>query len=150
MSDKKNSAKQPNPPPNLPNVYDVNPMMMEALHAVTPYNLPIFLMSNPEFVSSSDLIDFKKLISNLTKYLFGGLITGIAINVQIKRVYPGIITLPIYARLPIRLALLGLPFMLINHLVVKEMDKLNNLNFKYFVRIIKFRKTSDMAYMFPQ
>jgi hypothetical protein len=119
MSGKKGPAKGPTASANVPNAYDVDPMMMEALHSITPFNIPIFLMNNPDFVSTSDSAEFKKSLTNLSKYLFGGLIAGITINVQAKRVYPGIITLPIYARLPIRLALLGLPFMLMNHLVIK-------------------------------
>jgi hypothetical protein len=47
MSGKKSPAKEPVPSANIPNGYDANPMMMEALHSITPYNLPMFLLSNP-------------------------------------------------------------------------------------------------------
>jgi hypothetical protein len=50
MSAKKPSKDLPPPPPpsqQIPNAYDVNPMMMEALQQITPANLPMFLMSNP-------------------------------------------------------------------------------------------------------
>lgn len=134
----------------MPNAYDVNPMMMEALHQITPFNLPMFLMTNPEFVSVNDTVTFKKSLSSMSKYALGALIAGITFNVQAKRVYPGIVSLPFYTRLPLRLIILGIPFGLINSFLIKDIDRLNQLNHKYYIRIVKFRRTGNMEYMFPR
>lgn len=101
-------------------------------------------------MSTKDATTVQKSMTNLTKYALGSLICGITINVQSKRVYPGIVSLPAYTRLPLRLALLGIPFGLINSYLIKEIDKLNHLNHKYFIRIVKFRRTGNMDYMFPK
>lgn len=80
----------------------------------------------------------------------GGLIAGVTINVQFKRIYPNIVSLPFYARLPLRMILLGIPFVAMNHLLIGDMDRLTTLQHKYFIRIVKFRRTGNIEYMFPQ
>lgn len=112
MSNKKNTKEAPPPTPmqSLPNAYDVNPGMMEMLHTITPSSLPMFLMSNPDFVSAEDRPVFEKGIKNLLKYTLASLLLGVTVNVQFKRVYPGIVTLPAYFRLPLRMMLLVAPF----------------------------------------
>ena len=98
------------PQQGMPNGYDMNPMMMEALGDITPDQLPMFLMGNPEMVPAAYSKKIHKSLMNLASYVTLGVIAGSVANVQIKRVYLNFLKWPIYARLPVRLAVFALPF----------------------------------------
>lgn len=110
------SGKKQGPPPGgIP----VDPMTAQMLAAITPLNLPYFMLSNPEFVEEKDFGNFKKAAKNLVKYALGASLVGITLNVQAKRVSEKIVKLPAYVRLPLRLGLFALPFAFVTQLVNK-------------------------------
>ena len=93
-----------------PNAYEANPMMMEMLGEITPDQLPMFLMSNPELVPEKYSKRFHKNITSLGTCLAFGSIAGIVANVQVKRISLKFLTLPAYVRFPARLGIFALPF----------------------------------------
>lgn len=97
----------------------MDPMMMEVLASLSPYNLPFFMLSNPQFVEERDINDLKKGIKNFMKYFVAASLIGVTINVQAKRVSDKVLKLPIFVRLPLRLGLFSLPFAFVTQYMSK-------------------------------
>ena len=127
----------------------VDPAMLEGLQQITPYNVSLFFLSNPNLMTPGDDAIIKKCGKNVVSYGIFGTIAGITVNVLAKRLYSGILTLPLYARLPLRLGLFALPFALLSNRIITEGDKLARLNHKYFVRIVKFRQSGNYRDLVP-
>ena len=84
---------------------------MEGLSQITPENLVVFMMQNPEIVLDKFRKSFWKNVKDLTTACGFCAVGGIAVNMIITRAVPRFLILPNYARIPLRFALFGLPFL---------------------------------------
>ena len=94
----------------MPNAYEINPGMIQALAQVTPDNITGFLMSNPEFAPEHLQKSFIKNIKGAFKLIGGDFAVGVVLNLVLTRTIPSVLILPSYARIPLRLAVFCLPF----------------------------------------
>ena len=120
------------------------------LGEITPQNLPMFLMSNPELVPGKYAKKFQKSITNLGTYLVFGTVGGITANVQIKRLSMKFLRLPGFVRLPMRLGIFALPFGLLYPKISHNMEDLTQTLFRVHLKILKLHKTGNIHEYFKE
>jgi hypothetical protein len=69
---------------------------------------------------------------------------GIAVNMIVTRATPRFLILPNYARIPLRFALFGLPYLVGYQKIIGHYDKANDMMEEQFYKIQKFRKTGNI------
>jgi hypothetical protein len=98
---------------------DINPHIMESMHSITPYKMPWYFYSFPQFVEQQDLADYKRSCKTFAKYAIGASAIGLILNTQIKRISTKFLSLPYSLKIPIRFTFFVLPFGFIGHILVQ-------------------------------
>jgi hypothetical protein len=132
----------------VPNAFEVNPGMMDALAQITPQNLPQLLFANPELVPEHFRKAFWKNVKSFFQQLGINTVGGIALNMVVTRTLPRVLILPVYVRIPVRLLIFASPFALTYGKLSDNINTYDDMLEEQYIKLQKFRKTGNIEEYF--
>ena len=106
------------------------------------------MMQNPEIVPEKFRKSYWKTIKSFTLMLGGCSIGGLAINMTVTRMFPRYLTLNPFMRLPGRLAIFSLPFLVSYFKLEEYNNKRNDMVEEQFIKIQRLRRTGNIEEYF--
>ena len=103
----------------------MQPQAVEMFAPLEGFNLvSLFYFQLPFMLRKNELTTLQKNGQKLIAYTGTSLALGFIANIQIKRLYMNFLKWPIYARVPIRLGIMALPFIAFKSLFYEKIDSL--------------------------
>lgn len=122
-----------------------NPMLMDMINQLTPFNFVMFYQQFPDLVVQSDWDKLKKSSIGIARNIVFSIVLGVVANVQIKRI-PKLKFLE--WRKPLRYAFRPIVFMIPYALILRKSTEshfidLMNLHEKYYRVVYKSQRLGD-------
>jgi hypothetical protein len=114
------------------------------LGEITPEQLPMFLIGNPELLPAAYSKKIQKSLLNLASYFTLGILLGGVANVQIKRVSMNFLKWPFYARFPVRLAVFAIPFGFLYPKINSNLETVSGSLNTIYMKIRRLHKTGNI------
>jgi hypothetical protein len=110
--------------------------------------MPGFLFSNPEIVPEKFRKDFFRHIKTFFTVIGLNIVGGVALNMIMTRVTPKILILPTSIRLPLRLAVMAIPFGATYPKLRNDLQVYDDMLENQFLKIQRLRKTGNIEEYF--
>ena len=106
----------------------LQPEAMRMLKDIEGFQLlSLFYFQMPFMLKPQDATILEKGSQKFLTLLGAGLSLGVIANVQVKRLYMNFLKWPIYARIPIRLGIMAIPFALLANPLNQRADEVLNV-----------------------